>query len=191
MMNKIILNIGLFCFTVLSFTACKKDVQAENTEIQTTKKAIPVEKEVKITTPTSINQESFEGAHFKAQIPEGFKALPSMGAGEDLHGYQSYFFISPDSLAQFYAYVSNTNQRPNDIVFPNERVETLKLVRGDTLITTWELMSNKQTPYQRIFTESAYPNGSIVTGFYYRDIATHDKYQAAFEAFKANIQVKN
>ena len=186
-MKKVLISL----FLILGLISCKKESpNTENTSNET-ELAQPVPMETKITESKKLSSEDFSGAGFDAKVPLEFMAKPSVGSGEDFNQYDSYFFTSEDSLVQFYAYASTANQRPNDIIFPNERIKKETTQIGDTLITTWNLEMNQQTGYLRHFKEKAYPNGSIITGYYYKNSAAYDQYKDAFHEFEKSLKAKN
>lgn len=186
-MKYFLLSIGF----IISIFGCKKESTSLDTSSDGTPMAIPVPQEERITETKIIDSESFSGAAFKTKVPKGFTAKPSLGSGKNFNNYNSYFFISPDELVQFYAYSTPTKTKPNDIIFPNEKIEMQVSQSMDTIITTWKLPLNKQTGYIRAFTEKSFDNGILITGYYFKDEAAYDKYLAEFNNFKNSIKASS
>ena len=186
-MKKILISLSL----ILGLISCTKESPNIENNTNETELAIPLPVETKITESKKLKSENFSGAGFEAKVPIDFMAKPSVGSGEDFNQYDSYFFTSEDSLVQFYAFASSGNKRPNDIIFPNERIKKETTQIGDTLITTWNLEMNQQTGYLRQFKEKAYPSGNIITGYYYKTPEAFAQYQEAFHQFEKSVKAKN
>ncbi|MDG4949728.1 hypothetical protein NLM59_02235 [Weeksellaceae bacterium KMM 9724] len=186
-MKKVLISL----FLILSIISCTKESANTENSNSETELAQPLPVETKLTESKKLTSENFSGAAFEAKVPLEFMAKPSVGSGEDLNQYDSYFFTSADSLVQFYAYATTGNKRPNDIIFPNERIEKETTQVGDTLITTWKLNLNQQIGYIREFKEKAYPNGSIITGFYYKTPEAYEQYKDDFQQFEKSLKAKN
>lgn len=185
-MKKVLISLPL----ILGIISCTKESVDTKNSNNETELAQPLPVETKLTESKKLTSENFSGAAFEAKVPIDFMAKPSVGSGEDFNQYDSYFFTSQDSLVQFYAYASTAKQRPNDIIFPNERIKKETTQIGDTLITTWNLEMNQQTGYLRQFKEKTYPNGSIITGYYYKNPAAYDQYKEAFHEFENSLKAK-
>ena len=186
-MKKVLISLSL----ILGIISCTKESVDTKNSNNETELAQPLPVETKLTESKKLTSENFSGAAFEAKVPLEFMAKPSVGSGEDFNQYDSYFFTSADSLVQFYAYATMGNKRPNDIIFPNERIEKETTQVGDTLITSWKLNLNQQIGYLREFKEKAYPNGSIITGFYYKTPEAYEQYKDAFQRFEKSIKAKN
>ena len=186
-MKKVLISLSL----ILGIISCTKESPNIENNTNDTELAIPLPVETKITESKKLKSENFSGAGFEAKVPIDFMAKTSVGSGEDFNQYDSYFFTSADSLVQFYAYATTGNKRPNDIIFPNERIEKETTQVGDTLITTWKLNLNQQIGYIREFKEKAYPNGSIITGFYYKTPEAYEQYKDDFQQFEKSLKAKN
>lgn len=186
-MKKLLMSL----MVILMMLACKKEANTVQNEVQeSTPLATPVLKEEKTIETQIIDSELFSGAAFEANIPIGFIAKPSMGSGANFNQYDSYFFSSPDDLVQFYAYSSPTKKIPNDIVFPNEKIEKKVSQSSDTLIIQWQLPKNKQTGYFRSFTEKSFDTGLIITGYFFKDDAAYAKYENELKEFENSLKLK-
>lgn len=183
----------LYCLLIFSFmfSACKKEKLSTPSEREENLDSIQ-----DVTPDYSLNHqiidsEKFVAKDFEARIPLGFTAEASYGNAINFDEFNSYFFTTPDSLAKFYAYSGPSHARPNDIIFPNEKIATEEFKKGDTLILQWKLPPNLQTEYHRMLSEKTFGEQKIITGFYFKDSISYHQYLPEFQSFENSLKTKS
>lgn len=167
--------------------SCQQEKQPiENAQnVETESQSTPIKEEME---SQVITNENFQVKEFQVKVPEGFYIKPSVGETSNFDEFKSYFFTSPDSLVQFYVYMAVDNSLPNDIVFPNEKIKSSKSVHEDTVILKWQLPAQKQTGYHRSFTQKTFDNNTMISGYYYKDSTSYNRYLSDFNKFEDSFK---
>ena len=168
---------------ILNFIQCKKETNPIANDVQKDTLALNSNSETIL-----VKSDKVKGAWFQAKVPKGFEIQPSVVSSTITDDYDSYFYESPDGLVKFYVYSPQWNGTPNDITFPNEKIE-VETVSNDDGSTTryWTLPPNKQHPYYRSFAETKSESSILITGFYYKDEAARTNYSEAYKEFKNSV----
>ncbi|MEO1562006.1 MAG: hypothetical protein AAFR98_01110 [Pseudomonadota bacterium] len=136
--------------------------------------------------------QTFEGAGFSIEVPEGFDVEPSLQSNSTPGEFDSVRFHSPDNQVVFYVFAPKHGGMPADIMMrPGE--EQVVAERGDTkgdYVHSWWTVKDNRENYMRSYHSRSNLNGSdvVVFGIRYTDSDALSTYSDAYKAFKASFQ---
>ena len=176
-------------FLFIAFISCKEVSKKPEQQIQqvnipkTNRESIPY---------TNTTVRTFEGAWFTIKYPSDFTVRSSMRSLSSADGYDSAFFLSPDSLVEFYIFSPQWNGHPSDIEI---RPQSEYLIdsdirqfndRTETLYT----IAAKDGSYKRSYREVKQYESSVnwVLGIKYSSERAYQKYQQAYVRFKKSLE---
>lgn len=176
-------------FLFIAFISCKEVSKKPEQQIQqvnipkTNRESIPY---------TNTTVRTFEGAWFTIKYPSDFTVRSSMRSLSSADGYDSAFFLSPDSLVEFYIFSPQWNGHPSDIEI---RPQSEYLIdsdirqfndRTETLYT----IAAKNGSYKRSYREVKQYESSLnwVLGIKYSSERAYQKYQQAYVRFKKSLE---
>jgi hypothetical protein len=141
---------------------------------------------------TNTTVRTFQGAWFSIRYPSDFTVRSSMRSLSSADGYDSAFFLSPDSLVEFYIFSPQWNGHPSDIEIRSQSEYLIDSDirpfndRTETLYT----IAAKDGSYKRSYREVKQYESSVnwVLGIKYSSERAYQKYQQAYVRFKKSLE---
>lgn len=134
---------------------------------------------------------TFQGAWFKINYPANFTVRPSLKSATAVNGYDSAFFLSPDSLVEFYIFSPQWNGNPSDIQLNpgREMIESQDNKISNSQVTTRTVIKAKDGSYFRsiVDVEDKGLNTRQVFGFKFKNQEAYEKYKEDIQTFKKSL----
>jgi len=134
----------------------------------------------------------YKGAWFSIKYPGSFRVYPSLKSLSSSEGYDSVFFISPDSSVEFYVFSPQWNGGPSDIALQPDTEEYVaqKEEKRNSRIVRFITIRARDKSYLRSYvdTEDTDLNTRLVLGIRYTDQKAYEKYKQFYLDFKASIR---
>jgi len=132
---------------------------------------------------------TFKGAWFNIDYPPNFYVKPSM-TSSSASGYDSAFFISPDSLVTFYVYSPQWSGEPRDIEQnkQTERLVSKSTKEGIDRLVREVTIRARNGSYTRSFIDTKGENTRLVFGIRYASKKAYKKYLSDYKRFKRSIK---
>jgi hypothetical protein len=177
------------CFLFIAFISCKEISKKPE---QHTQRVNEPQRNPELFPYTNTTVRTFQGAWFSIRYPSDFTVRSSMRSLSSADGYDSAFFLSPDSLVEFYIFSPQWNGHPSDIEI---RPQSEYLIdsdirqfndRTETLYT----IAAKDGSYKRSYREVKQYKSSVnwVLGIKYSSERAYQKYQQAYVRFKKSLE---
>lgn len=96
-------------------------------------------------------------------------------------------YESPDKKVKFYVWTSAEKLRPNDVIFPNEKITSQRTKEKGFIKTSWTLQPNKHIPFFRKYDEFKLEDKTYITGFFYADDKSYTTYLLEYKKFTESI----
>lgn len=137
-----------------------------------------------------LEQKKFKGAWFDVKYPANFRVHESMKSITFSENCESAFFLSPDSLVEFYVFSPQWRGDASDIkIKPSEiLVNDQKRTLGNTIVREWKISSLDKS-YVRQYTEKIdkLSNSNLIFGIKYKNEEALLKYKDHFSRFQNSI----
>jgi hypothetical protein len=133
----------------------------------------------------------FKGASFEILFPYRFTVKPSLKSAA-LSGYESAFFISPESDIEFYIFSAQFERRPKDIEFNQDKERVISDItqKNKSQTLRYYTYESRDKSYIRSYQETLGSDGSVlwVIGLKYKNTQTYNRYKPEYLDFKKSFQ---
>ena len=133
----------------------------------------------------------FNGAYFDVEYPASFIVKPSLTTEG---GYVSVFFISPDSLVEFYIFSPEWDGTPTDISLKNNEFISYKKSQNlksnnsyPKIVDHWTIAAKDGSYFRSYQGTTEFQTVYWVVGVKYINQAALDKYKEQYLTFKSSL----